>query len=78
MNFLLAFWNLIDPFAVLDLVQRLGYIRLMDLAQGPDQFRRFSDELGWMAENPEILLLPYLFMLLVELNLGDRRSNSLK
>ena len=38
-----------EPFAVLDLVQRLVYIRLMDLAQGPDQFRRFSDELGWMG-----------------------------
>ena len=78
MSLLLSFWNLIDPFAVLDLVQRVMYIRLMDLAQAPDRYRRFSDELGWMAENPEILLLPYLFMLLVELNLGDRRSNSLK
>ena len=78
MNFLLTFWNLVDPFAVLDLVQRLMYIRLMDLAQAPDRYRRFSDELGWMAENPEILLVPFVFLLFVELVLGDRRSNSLK
>ena len=53
-------------------------MELLGLAQAPDRYRRFSDELGWIAENLEILLLPSLFMLLVELNLGDRRSNPLK